>query len=210
MTLGRISNGALFGGRPVIRLGVALLVGALASGIGACSSTLETSSLGSLKVPELPKIELPEGPPPVVGSPTEVYTRVARGALTCWFGSTGPLKETHVFHAEAEPAHKGGRAEIVIHEKDMTAPSPRGLRAFRVGIEPAGETAAITIENLKLPKPIGEAMEKDVRRWGTGGLGCSDAAASAGWGAAAQSDVGSATAPSKSATPAKKASAARR
>ena len=36
----------------------------------------------------------PEGV--VVGTPTEVYTRIARGVLTCWFGAAGPLKKAYI------------------------------------------------------------------------------------------------------------------
>lgn len=150
---------------------------------GACSNGLETASLAKLQVPDLPNIELPEGPPPVVGTPTEVYTRVARGALTCWFGANGPLKGTHIFNADAEPPHKGGRAEIVIHEKDLQAPSPRGLKAYRIQIAPDGERTTISVENLKLAKPLGDTMEQDVRRWGTGEIGCRETAPA--WAAAA-------------------------
>lgn len=142
----------------------------------ACSNGLETASLAKLQVPELPKIALPEGAPPVVGTPTEVYTRVARGALTCWFGTNGPLKGTHIFNADAEPPHKGGRAEIIIHERDLQAPSPRGLKAYRIQIAPDGERTTIAVENLKLAKPLGEVMEQDVRRWGTGEIGCRETA----------------------------------
>lgn len=153
-------------------------VAALAPLLAACAGGIETASLPRLEVPvpTLPKLELPEGPPPVVGAPTEVYTRVARGALTCWLGASGPLKGTHIFHADAEPAHKGGRSEIILHERDPTAPSPRGLKAFRVVIAPDGERTTIEVENLKLPKPVGEEMTRDVRRWGAGEIGCEPAA----------------------------------
>ena len=82
----------------------------LAIGAGACSSAnlpqlpaspdaLETGAVGSGH---------PEGAPVetavvVPGTPTEIYTLVAGGALRCWFGADGPLKATHVFHAEAAP-----------------------------------------------------------------------------------------------------------
>lgn len=168
----------------------------LAAASGGCANGLETSSLATLDVPELPKISAPVGPPPIVGSPTEVYTRIARGALGCWFAANGPLKGTHVFHADAEPAHKGGRAEIVIHERDLTAPSPRGLKAFRIIVEPVGDSGALTIENLKLPKPVGDAMEQDVRRWGSGAIGCGEPAL--GWNVTSPGEVSSTgRAPSK-------------
>jgi hypothetical protein len=108
----------------------------------------------------------------VVGSPTQVYSRLARGAMACWFGHSGPLKADYVYHAQAEPASHGGKAQIVIHERDRQSENPRGLRAFRVSITPEGETASVSIENLNLPEPLASSMRHDVRRWAAGGIGC--------------------------------------
>lgn len=110
----------------------------------------------------------------VVGSPTEVYARVARGAMACWFGTAGPLKANYVYHAEAEPASKGGKSEIVIHERDRNSENPRGLRAFRVAIAPKDASAAVDIEILKLPDPLAKSMQQDVRRWAAGAIGCGE------------------------------------
>jgi hypothetical protein len=112
---------------------------------------------------------------PIVGTPTEVYERVARGAMTCWFGTGGPLKAGYVYHAEAEPASKGGKAEILIHERDRTSDNPRGPKAYRISIAPDGEVSKVEIENLKLPEPQAKSMEADVHRWGAGAIGCADA-----------------------------------
>jgi hypothetical protein len=111
----------------------------------------------------------------VVGSPTEVYARVARGAMACWFGAAGPLKADYVYHAEAQPAAQGGKSEILIHERDRRSENPRGLKAFRVAIAPKAGTATLTVENLKLAEPQAKSMEKDVRRWAAGAIGCSEA-----------------------------------
>ena len=66
----------------------------------------------------------------VAGSPTEVYAQLARGMKGCWFGATGPCIQSHIFHADAEPAAKGGEVEIVFHERDVTLRDQRGVRAF--------------------------------------------------------------------------------
>lgn len=110
----------------------------------------------------------------VVGAPTEVYARVARGAMACWFGTAGPLKASYVYHAEAEPASKGGKSEIVIHERDRQSENPKGIRAFRVAIVPKGATASVDIQVLKLPDRLANSMEKDVRRWAAGAIGCNE------------------------------------
>jgi hypothetical protein len=136
--------------------------------VGGCSGN--TPSL-----PALPQLTGTVTEAPIVGSPTEVYERVARGAMSCWFGTDGPLKANYVYHAEAEPAGKGGNAEIVIHERDRRpTENPKGIRAYRVAITPEDGQTTLVFENLKLPEPVAKAMEADARRWGTGALGCTD------------------------------------
>jgi hypothetical protein len=110
----------------------------------------------------------------VVGSPTEVYERIARGALSCWFGRAGPLKADYVYHAQAQPAGKGGNAEIVIHERDRTSDNPKGLRAWRLGIERQKDTTTLAVENLKLPEPLSASMQADAHRWAAGNVGCTE------------------------------------
>ena len=136
--------------------------------VGGCSGNAPS-------LPALPQLTGTVTEAPIVGSPTEVYERVARGAMSCWFGTNGPLKADYVYHAEAEPAGKGGKAEIVIHERDRRpTENPKGLRAYRVAITPEDGQTTLVFENLKLPEPIAKAMEADARRWGTGALGCAD------------------------------------
>lgn len=117
---------------------------------------------------------------PIVGSPTEVYERIARGVLACWFGSSGPLKADYVYHAEAEPPSKGGKAEIIIHERDRLSANPKGVRAYRVAIASEKEATTLAFENLKMPEAMAKGMEADARRWGEGAFGCSEAQ-TGGW-----------------------------
>jgi hypothetical protein len=116
-----------------------------------------------------------------VGSATEVYTRVARGALTCWFGAAGPLKGPYIYHADAEPPSKGGRAEIVIRTRDKDAADPRSLKAFRVGIQPGGQGTQIEVENVKIAEPLAARLTSDVQRWAADQEGCGEAPITAGW-----------------------------
>lgn len=116
---------AAVGARAILAIAAAGLV------LGGCAgSALDTSMLGpttaALKLPDvpaIPKIDLPKAHEPPVGTPTEVYERVGRGAVTCWFGAKGPLKGTHVYEATADSPHKGGQAEITIRERELTPPS---------------------------------------------------------------------------------------
>lgn len=119
----------------------------------------------------------------VVGTPTEVYTRIARGALTCWFGADGPLKARYIYHAEAEPASKGGRSEIKIMTRDHAAEDPRALRAYRVTILPSEGRTKVEVENTRLAEPLAARLKVDVERWSKDDGGCGEAPVTAGWSA---------------------------
>lgn len=188
---------------PPNRLRLALLVPLALAG---CSAGISSPQLGLTAMPKLPSVpelpKLPPSPPPVIGSPTDVYTNVARGALTCWFGAKGPLKGQYIYHGEADPPSKGGRAIIVIHVLDREAPSPRGLRAYHIVIaqeSPEIERTVVTAENLKIPEPLGSRMAEDVRRWAAAETGCGEQPAAESWTAS----------PTKAAVPAKTAAAAK-
>lgn len=108
----------------------------------------------------------------VQGTPTEVYSLVARGALGCWFAANGPLKATHVFHADAAPPSQGGLAEIVLHERNPSVRDQRGARAFHVAFasDVAGVRVRVTV--IKVAQTLAEPMVRDVEVWARGGAGC--------------------------------------
>lgn len=108
----------------------------------------------------------------VSGTPTEVYALVARGALGCWFGADGPLKRSHVFQAEADPPAKGGAAEIMIHERDVTLRDQRGVRAYRISFASEATGVRVGMAALKFELAHAQLMAKDVEVWAKGGAGC--------------------------------------
>lgn len=182
--------------RPIRPAATAL---ALAASLGACAGGGETGSLvlPSMALPkmELPKvdvskIELPkvtlEPGHPVVGTPTEVYTRVAQGAVTCWFGAHGPLKGRYIYHASAESPSRGGRAEISVHERDDLSKDPRGGRALKIFIAPEGEQTLVSYENQRISSELSDAMRRDVDRWAGGKTGCEPIPAQTAWNAEMQ------------------------
>ncbi len=118
---------------------------------------------------------------PVAGSAADVYTRVARGALACWFGADGVLKNGYLYHAEAEPPSRGGASEIAVHVKGGIGPSLKGVRAFAISIRPKDETAEVEIVNHKLPEALGAELKGDVERWAAGEVGCRDISRGADW-----------------------------
>lgn len=120
-------------------------------------------------IPSLPSLK----PDRVVGTPTEIYTRIARGAVTCWFGASGPLKAAYVYHAEAQPESKGGAAEITIFSRDTsTGPDPRALKAFEVQIKPTAGTPELSVQNYRMEAVLANRLQSDVARWAADEEGC--------------------------------------
>lgn len=148
--------------------------------IRSAAAALLLSGCSTASLPTLPDITGALTPYPVVGPPTDIYARIARGAHACWLSPSGPLKANYVYHARAEPPSKGGTATIVIHERDPNSTNPRGLRAYRILIAPDEEASTVTVENLSLPVPLAQALERDVHRWAAGAVGCADT--DGGWG----------------------------
>ncbi len=146
----------------------------------ACSggTAPELPAAGALQLPSLPALTGSK----IVGTPTELYTRIAHGAVTCWFGASGPLKGQHMYHADAEPESKGGAAEITIFVKDASAgPDPKALKAFQIGIRPTGGTPELGVENFKIAEPLATRMRDDVTRWAADEEGCGQGPVTQGW-----------------------------
>jgi hypothetical protein len=160
------------------KVGIGLVLASLA---GGCSAN-GMPTLQSLLPPptETSSVATPSQPYETSvlasGTPTGVFTQVAQGVLSCWFGADGPLKAGYVYRAEAEPPAKGGEAEIVIHERDLSVRDLRGPRAYRISF--AGEVGSVrvTAAALKLELKRAEAMARDVEMWAKegakAGVGC--------------------------------------
>lgn len=197
----------------------AVILAVIALGVwgGGCSSGGESPSWTMPDAPKFPTLDsvaaltAPAEEPPK-GSATELYTKVARGAVGCWFAAAGPLKKDYIYHAEADAPSRGGKAEITIHNRDLSQPNPRGPKAYLIKIDPKDEAnATIATENLKMPEPMAEIMAADVNRWTRGDTGCAATAAAAGWSPQAPLPAPTAVKPAvvkaKSSTVKKKASA---
>lgn len=178
-----------------IRIWLAALLAAFSSACAEAPLTLPPVSLPSVALPSLPlpattsslgADRLTATPSP--DSPVEVYSRIARGALKCWFGAEGTLRKTHVFHARVDPPPAATPAEIVVLTRDDATPAHGSLRAFQITISPAPAGALIEAQNLKFPEPQGAAMTGDVSRWISGKEGCS-VMGTGGWTAAPATDA---------------------
>jgi hypothetical protein len=126
-----------------------------------------------------------------VGSATDLYARIASGAMSCWLDSNGPLKKDYIFHATADAPSRGGKARIVIHRRDPTQPNPRGARAYLINIDPTGESSAtVKTHNLKIPALLAATMTADVGRWSKGVHGCAGNTTATGWSPATPETTG--------------------
>jgi hypothetical protein len=132
---------------------------------GAEVARTETGSLATRSEPQETSVL-------VDGTPTGVFSEVARGALACWFAADGPLKATHLYRAEAQPPAKGGDAEIVIFERDTAMRDVRGPRAYRIAFAAELSSVRVTMIALKFEPKLAQAMAKDIQSWAKGGEGC--------------------------------------
>ena len=151
-------------------LAVAAL-GLVVATVAACSSGGENTGLAAA----LTAGSLPAGDSLIANAaPTTVYAVIAQKALACWMGPKGPLKGTHIFHADAASPTTGGRAEIALHERDTSQPHPWGGRVFRIELTPegGGTDTRITMVNIKLSHDLADALRTDVATWANGSDGC--------------------------------------
>jgi hypothetical protein len=172
----------------VARSFMALSASAAALTLAGCAGG---SSLPQLSLPKASPIETASEEASVttidqpVGSATDLYARIASGAMSCWFDANGPLKKDYIFHATADAPSRGGKARIVIHRRDPTQPNPRGMKTYLVNIDPTGESSAtVKTHNLKMPAPLATTMTADVGRWSKGLQGCAGSSTATGWSAA--------------------------
>lgn len=140
--------------------------------VGCAAQTVTSALPAAVALPKMTIDDTPGEPNRVAGSPTEVYSQIARGANSCWFAATGQLKATHIFHADAEPSSRGGAVEIAVHVRDDQNGKSWGMRVFRVSLTPAGEQTAIDVQNYKIPEETAALMRADVFHWAAGGTSC--------------------------------------
>jgi hypothetical protein len=176
----------------------ALLVAAALSGCAGNAPQLpslgvepsaDTASSSGVGTPSGANPGGPDAPPGIpvrgaIGSATDIYSHIARGAMACWFSVSGPLKKDYIFHAAADAPSRGGggKAVVTIHERDPTQPNPRGIKAYVVEILPTGETTAnVTVENRKMSDAYAAAMTHDISRWSKGEEGCRGSSTVAAW-----------------------------
>ena len=147
--------------------------------LAGCSGGPDAPSAALPKLTDL-TAALPEIQTEPEGSATDLYARIARGALGCWFSPKGGMKKDYIYHAEADAPSRGGKAEIVVHVRDDSQPNPRGAKAYKVLITPKDEASATVVtENVRMPEAQAVSMTQDVNRWAKGEQGCEAASTAA-------------------------------
>jgi hypothetical protein len=156
--------------------------GAGARTLWAAAAALMLAGCGStdlLKTASLPK--LPTLPTSIATAHSsnhsenthEIYSRVARGAKTCWFGPGKPLVKGYAFDGEVTPDADGGAAEVAVHVRTPDQPNPRGGKVFIVGITKVADGSKIEMESRRIPDTMAEQLRADVARWAkTGSVEC--------------------------------------
>jgi hypothetical protein len=156
--------------RALARIGSATLVCLASLVLGACEGTgvLKTASLPSL--PALPNTIAITGHSSSHSENThEIYSRVARGAKTCWFGTGKPLVKGYVFDGEAASDADGGAAEVAVHVRTPDQPNPRGGKVFIVSITKVADGSKLEMESRRISDVMAEQMRADVARWAKSG-----------------------------------------
>jgi hypothetical protein len=144
--------------------------------LAGCGGTdlLNTSSLPTLPtLPDLPKLPAAIA---ITGHSSshsenthEIYSRVARGAKTCWFGPGKPLVKGYVFEGEAASEADGGAAEVAVHVRTPDQPNPRGGKVFIVSITKVADGSKLEMESRRIPDQMAEQMRANVARWAKSG-----------------------------------------
>ncbi|MGE0628041.1 MAG: hypothetical protein AB7O43_09485 [Hyphomicrobiaceae bacterium] len=152
----------------------------VASCAGGPSPPKLPPAVGPSSLVKLEAVSLVAEPQSFSASSAEIYSRIAKGAMLCWFGAGGRLRDAYVFQASTTPAADGGGAEIVVHERAVNQPKPWGYRAYRIVLnETSGVTGGantrIEIENLRMPDAMAQQMRHEVFRWASQNYSCSEA-----------------------------------
>jgi len=170
--------------------GLGAFLGGCAAGGAVDTSVLTAGTTGALaKLPGDAAASIAKGMRQPKGTPNEIYTRVARGLLTCWMAGPGSLRERYLYQAEAQPDREGGVSKISLHERVMDAPNQPGRIAYQVLIEPVGETATVGTENRHLEPALSDNISQDIYRWAAGEETCTEDGVTEGWGATPAAEV---------------------
>ena len=129
-----------------------------------------TLPLAACSDAELLSVAATVGANNAVGETSEVYTRLARQAQSCWFKPGGLIKKSHMFYAEAAPNASGGKAEISIRRRRKNGEP--GEKAFIINLIPSGDNTLYSMRNITLDKNISARMIRDIKRWVNLELGC--------------------------------------
>ena len=135
--------------------------------LSACAG----AKLPELKTSALSKIVTANHPSTVPAQPIEIYQRIASRAAKCWFGPTGPLRQSHIFHAIVQSPAEGGTVEIGILKRTPNPKKPWGAKVYAIVLRGTTSTDLV-FQNFGLDLKTQAGVKADALAWANGKTSC--------------------------------------
>lgn len=110
----------------------------------------------------------------IVGSPADIYQRIARQAQRCWFGPFGKLHTQYMMHADVPPPTSSEPVTLTVHRRLDSATKPWGPGLIRLELS-GTSTTTLTFENIGLKPAAQKTITEGLTRWANGRTDCGDA-----------------------------------
>lgn len=136
---------------------------AVSAGAGACGATLPQLATAPLVQTSLAT--------EIVGSPEDIYLRIARQAQRCWFGPFGTLHGRYMMHADVPPPNSSEPVTITVHRRLANEKKPWGTSVLR--LELTGQsTTSLVFANIGRDPAQQKAFREGLTRWANGQDDC--------------------------------------
>jgi len=107
----------------------------------------------------------------VVGTPREIYEKIARRAQLCWFGPFGSVHDRYMMHADVPPPSSSAPVTMAVHRRLADLKKPWGPALMRVKF--SGQTSTtLSFQNNGLERAVMTRMSRTITRWANGRKNC--------------------------------------
>ena len=138
---------------------------AIAATVAACSGG------PALQTGALPVLPLSGHSSTIAAPPVDVYQRIATQSALCWFGPSGPLRHSHIFHAIAAAPADGGMVRISLHKRAPSNQKPWGAKAYEIALD-GKQSTSLTFRNISVPLAQETVLKSAVLAWANGKTDC--------------------------------------
>jgi len=107
----------------------------------------------------------------VVGRPKDIYQRIARVAVRCWFGPFGALHNRFMTSAEVPPDPSDEPVRMAVHRRLPDLKKPWGPSLLRIELT-GTTTTTLSFENVGLEPQISTQMSSAFTSWANGRTDC--------------------------------------